>query len=178
MGILDLVDFNANVVSLFEDDNIVTVENAEADEFNLSPSINDNFKQLEGACPEWQTDTQTFIPRGSNIINPGISLKTRTAQSVWNCPVCMEEAGSRVDNWRKKGDRQPGVMHVDLAAFEASADGNEYCLVAAVTIEIDKEYKLPIFVPMPKKDLVSALAATKETLNFLIPLQQAQSCGH
>ena len=50
-----------------------------------------------------------------------------------NCPVCMEEAGSRVAHWRNKGDRQPGVMHVDLAAFEASTDGNKYCLVAAVT---------------------------------------------
>ena len=71
----------------------------------------------------------------------------------------MEEAGSKVATRRKKGDRQPGVMHVDLAAFKASADGNKYCLVAAVTTEIDKESKpLPIFVPMPKKDAVCALA--------------------
>ena len=78
-----------------------------------------------------------------------------------NCPVCVEEAGSRAANWRKKGDRQPGVMHVDLAAFEASADGNSIvsCLVAPVAIEIDKESKLlPIFVPMQKKDSVCALA--------------------
>ena len=53
-------------------------------------------------------------------------------------------------------------MHVDLAAFEPSANSNKYCLVAAVTIEVDKESKLlPIFVPMPKKDSVSALAALK-----------------
>ena len=83
------------------------------------------------------------------------------------CPVCMEAAGSRVAHRRKKGDRQPGVVHVDLAAFEASADGNKYCLVAAVTIEIDKESKLlPIFVPMPKKDAVCALAAIKEALSL------------
>ena len=49
----------------------------------------------------------------------------------------MEEAGSRVAHRRKKGDRQPGVMHVDLAAFEAIADGNKYCPVAAVTIELE-----------------------------------------
>ena len=51
----------------------------------------------------------------------------------------MEEAGSKVNHRRKKGDRNPGVMHCDLAAFEASADGHKYCLVAAMTIEINKE---------------------------------------
>ena len=49
----------------------------------------------------------------------------------------MEEAGSKVNHRRKKGDRKPGVLHCDLAAFEA-ADGHKYCLVAAVTIEINK----------------------------------------
>ena len=29
-------------------------------------------------------------------------------------------------------------MHVDLAAFEASADGKKYGLVATATIELDK----------------------------------------
>ena len=54
-------------------------------------------------------------------------------------------------------------MHCDLAAFEASADGHKYCLVAAVTIEVNKESKLlPFFVPMPKKDAVCAVAALKE----------------
>ena len=55
----------------------------------------------------------------------------------------MEEAGSKINHRRKKGDRSPGVMHCDLAAFEASADGHKYCLVAAVTIEINKESKTP-----------------------------------
>ena len=67
-----------------------------------------------------------------------------------SCPGCMEEAGSKVAHRRKKGDRQLRVLHCDLATFEASADGNKYCLVAAVTIEVDKESKLLlIFVPMP-----------------------------
>ena len=39
----------------------------------------------------------------------------------------MEEAGNKVNHHRKKGDRSPGVMRCDLAAFEASADGhNKY----------------------------------------------------
>ena len=54
------------------------------------------------------------------------------------------------------------MMHCDLAAFEASADGHKYCLAAAVTIEIDKESKLlPIFVPMPKKDAAYAVVSTE-----------------
>ena len=78
----------------------------------------------------------------------------------------MEEA-SKVSHRRRKGDRQPGIMHCDLAAFEASADGHKYCLVTTVTIEIDKESKLlPIFVPMPKKDPVCADAALKEALTM------------
>ena len=42
---------------------------------------------------------------------------------------------------------------------------DKYCLVTAVTIEINKESKLlPIFIPMPKKDAVCAVAALKEAL--------------
>ena len=56
-------------------------------------------------------------------------------------------------------------MRLDLAAFEPSADGRKYCLVAAVTVEIDRVSKLmPMFVPMLKKDAVSGLAAIKEAL--------------
>ena len=58
-------------------------------------------------------------------------------------------------------------MHCDLATFEACADGHKYCLVAAVTIEINKEPKLlTIFIPMPKKDAVCAVAALKEALTM------------
>ena len=56
-------------------------------------------------------------------------------------------------------------MHCDLAPFEASADGHKYCLVATVTIEINKESKLlAIFTPTPKKDAVCAVTALKEAL--------------
>ena len=79
----------------------------------------------------------------------------------------MEETGSEVNHRRKKVDRHPGIMHCDLATFEASADGHKYCLVAAVTIEGDNVSKLlPFFVPMPKKDAVCATAALKEALTM------------
>ena len=49
-------------------------------------------------------------------------------------------------------------MHCDLAAFESSADGHKYCLVAVVTVEVDNVSKLlPFFVPMPKKDAMCAV---------------------
>ena len=58
-------------------------------------------------------------------------------------------------------------MHCDLAAFEASTGGYRYCLVAAVTIEINQESKLlPFFVSMLKKDAVCALTALKEALTM------------
>ena len=58
-------------------------------------------------------------------------------------------------------------MHCDLATFKSSADGHKYCLVAAVTIEINKKSKLlPIFIPMPKKDAVCAVAVLKEALTM------------
>ena len=47
----------------------------------------------------------------------------------------------RLVYWKKHGERQHGVMRLDLEAFEASADGHRYCLVAVVTVEIDKESK-------------------------------------
>ena len=72
--------------------------------------------------------------------------------------MCKKQEASGSLAKFKKGERQT----VDLATF---ADGNKYCLVAAVTIEVEKESKLlPIFVPMPKKDSISAIAALKEAL--------------
>ena len=37
---------------------------------------------------------------------------------------------------RKHGDRQHGVLRLDLGGYEASADGHQFCLVAAVSIEV------------------------------------------
>ena len=89
----------------------------------MSPSsLNDNFQELEKACPEWQKDTQVIHPKWLEHHQSGHLTKDPS------CPVCMEEAGSKVSHRRRKGDRQPEVMHCDLAAFEASADGHKYCL--------------------------------------------------
>ena len=159
--LVELAEFNETFENVLEESNIVTVENAAIVEFNVAASLNDNFQELEIACPEWYQDTKAVHPQWIE------HHQSRRLTKDASCPVCMEEAGSKVAHRHKKGDRQPGVMRVDLAAFEASADGNKYCLVAAVTIEVDKESKLlPIFVPMLKKDAVYVLAAIKEGLSL------------
>ena len=96
-----------------------------------------DMKQTSRVCsqvvPEWDKETQVIHPKWLEHHQSGHLTKDP------GCPVCMEEADSKVNHRRKNGDRSPGVMHCDLAAFEASADGHKYCLVAAVTIEVNHE---------------------------------------
>ena len=171
MDMFDLVVFNKAVENLIESDDIVTIQNAEADEYNLTLSLNDNFQELEKACPEWQEGTRKqYIQNGLKRHQSGHPTKDP------GCPVCMEEAGSKVSHCRRKGDRQPGIMHCDLAAFEPSADGHKYGLVAAVTIELDKESKLlPIFIPMPKKD--ATCASTERSITLCQDLESTSNPG-
>ena len=154
-------DYNVYAENLAESDDIVAMQYIENDEYGAAASLNDNFQELEKTCPEWEKETKVIHPKWLEHHQSGHLTKDPS------CPVCMEEAGSKVKHRRKKGDRGPGVMHCGLAAFESSADGNKYCLVAAVTIELNKESKLlPIFIPMPKKDAVCAVAALKEALTM------------
>ena len=149
--IYDMCDYNANAKYLAESDQTVTLTSMETEECSIQASLNDNFQELVNTVPEWDQETQVIHPKWLEHHQSGHLTKDP------GCPACMEEAGSKVNHRRKKGDRSPGVMHCDLATFEASADGHKYCLVAAVTIEVDKESKLlPFFVPMPKKDAVGS----------------------
>ena len=153
--IYELSDYNVNAKYLAESDQIVTVNSIGTEECSANASLNDNFQELEKTAPEWDQETQVIHPKCLEHHQSGHLTKDP------GCPVCMEEAGSKVNHRRKKGDRSPG------AAFETSADGHKFCLVAAVTIEINKESKLlPFFVPMPKKDAVCAVAALKEALTM------------
>ena len=158
--IYDLSDYNTNAKYLAESDHIVTLTSIET-ECSVKASLNDNFQELDKTVPEWDKGTQVIHSKWLEHHQSG--HRTKDA----GCPVCMEEAGSKVSHRRKKGDRSPEIMHCDLAAFEASADGHKYCLVAAVTIEVNHESKLlPFFVPMPKKDAVCAVAALKEWWSY------------
>ena len=160
--IYELSDYNVHADNLVESDSLVTMQFIQADEYSASASLNDNFQELDKghkAIPEWEQEPKAIHPKWLEHHQSGHLTKDP------GCPMCMEEAGSKLNHRRKKGDRSPGVMHCDLATFEASADGHKYCLVAAVTIEVNKESKLlPIFIPMPKKDAMCANAALKEAL--------------
>ena len=134
--VYELCDYNVNAENLAESDNVVTLNSIETDEYLANASLNDNFQELEVTVPEWDQGTKVIHPKWLEHHQSGHLTKDP------GCPFCVEEAGSKVNHRRKKGDRSPGVMHCDLAAFEASADGHKYCLVAAVTIEINKESKL------------------------------------
>ena len=155
----DMSDYNLNASYLAESDEVITLQSMETDETSMSTSLRDNMQELMHSIPEWESDTQIINPKWLEHHQSGHLTKDPT------CPVCMEEAGSKINHRRKNADRHPGIMHCDLAAFEASADGHKYCLVAAVTIEVDNVSKLlPFFIPMPKKDALCATNALKEAL--------------
>ena len=106
--LVNLADIHATFVNCMSEDNVVTVEETVVDEHN---------KELDNACPLWEKNTETINPKWLEHHQSGHLAKDKT------CPVCLEESGGRVAHWRKKGDRQTRVMHLDLAAFEPSADG-------------------------------------------------------
>ena len=157
----EMSEYNSKATYLAESDQIMTLNAIEIEETSASASLRDNLQELVNSVPEWEPESQTINPKWLEHHQSGHLVKDPS------CPVCMEEAGSKVNHRRKHGDRHPGIMRCDLAAFEASADGHKYCLVAAVTIEVDNVSKLlPFFIPMPKKDAVCATAALKEALTM------------
>ena len=157
--IYDMSDYNSSAKYLADSDQIITLNAMETDDISTCASLRDNLQELVNSVPEWEPETQSVNPKWLEHHQSGHLTKDPT------CPICMEEAGSKINHRRKYADRHPGIMHCDLAAFEASADGHKYCLVAAVTIEVDNVSKLlPFFIPMPKKDAMCATAALKEAL--------------
>ena len=154
-----MLDHNCNARYLADSDQIITLSTMESDELSMSASLRDNLQELANSVPEWEPETHSIDPKWLEHHQSGHLVKDPT------CPVCMEEAGSKVNHRRRHVDRHPGIMHCDLAAFEASADGHKYCLVAVVTVEVDNVSKLlPFFISMPKKDAVCATTALKEAL--------------
>ena len=61
--IYELVDYNVNAENLAESDDIVTVQYLEKDEYSAAASPNDNFQELETACPEWEQETKAIHPK-------------------------------------------------------------------------------------------------------------------
>ena len=109
--IYELGEYNVYAENVAESDDIVTMQFVEADEYSATASLNDNFQELEKTVPEWEQDTKVVHPKWLEHHQSGQLAKDP------GCPVCMEEAGSKINPRRKKGDRSPGVMHCDLAAL-------------------------------------------------------------
>ena len=157
----DMADYNSSAKYLADSDQIITLNAMETDDISTCTTLRDNLQELVNSVPEWEPETQSINPKWLEHHQSGHLVKDPS------CPVCMEEAGSKINHRRKYADRHPGIMYCDLAAFEASADGHKYCLVAAVTIEVDNVSKLlPFFIPMQKKDAICATAALKEALSM------------
>ena len=97
----------------------------ETEEISTSVSLQDNLQELVNNVPEWEPESQSINPKWLEHHQAGHLVKDPS------CPVCMEEAGSKVNHRRKYADRHPGIMHCDLATFEASADGHKYCLACS-----------------------------------------------
>ena len=100
----EMCKYNTNAKYLAESDQIVTLTSMETNEYSIQASLNDNLKELANTVPEWEKETQVIHPKW---------LEHRLTKDP-GCPVCMEEAGSKVNHRRNKGDRSPGVMHCDL----------------------------------------------------------------
>ena len=155
----EMSEYNSKAMYLANSDQIMTLNAMETDDISITASLRDNLQELEHSVPEWEPETQSIHPKRLEHHQSGHLVKDP------GCPVCMEEAGSKINHRRKYADRHQGIMHCDLAAFESSADDHKYCLVAVVTVEVDNASKLlPFFVPMPKKDAMCAVTALKEAL--------------
>ena len=59
-------------------------------------------KNLINSVPEWESETQSVNPKWLEHHQSGHLVKDPT------CPVCMEEAGSKINHRRKHADRHPG----------------------------------------------------------------------
>ena len=64
----------------------------------MNASLNDNFQELDKSVPEWDKETQAIHPKWLEHHQSGHLTKDP------GCPVCMEEAGSKINHRRKRGD--------------------------------------------------------------------------
>ena len=108
----EMSDYNSNATYLAESDQIVTLTAIETEDPSMLASIQDNLQELVNSVPECEKETQSTHPKWLEHHQSGHLVKDP------GCPVCMEEAGSKVNHRRKKADRHPGIMHCDLAALK------------------------------------------------------------
>ena len=61
----------------------MTVQNIETDEYSAAASLNDNFQELEKACPEWEKETKAIHPKWLERHQSGHLTKIQVALFVW-----------------------------------------------------------------------------------------------
>ena len=96
-------DYNCLATYLADSDQIVTLTTMETDESSMQASLHDNLRELENTIPEWEQETQSIHPKW---------LEHHQSEHLTKdsgCPVCMEEAGSKVNHRRKKTDRHCSI---------------------------------------------------------------------
>ena len=136
----EMCEYNTNAKYLAESDQIVTLTPMETDEYSVQASLKDNLQELVDTIPEWEQETHVINPKWLEHHQSGHLTKDP------GCPVCMEEAGSKVNHRQKKGDRSPGVMHCDLAALNLSISRWSQVLFGGSSYGRDQS--------MPKNDAV------------------------
>ena len=94
--IQEMSDYNSNATYLAESDQIVTLTAMETDDPSMLASLQDNLQELVNSVPEWEKETQSIHPKWLEHHQSGHLVKDP------GCPVCMEEAGSKVNHRRKK----------------------------------------------------------------------------
>ena len=90
--IYEMCEYNAKAKYLAESDQIVTLTSMETDEHSMQASLNDNMQELVNTVPEWEKETQVIHPKWLEHHQSGHLTKDP------GCPVCMEEAGSKVNH--------------------------------------------------------------------------------
>ena len=95
----DLANVSDNLEALIDCDDVLTIIQATMDTFKRAcfhdSSIDNNFKELDNACPTCEAETESVNPKWLEHHQSGHLVKDKT------CPICMEESGRRVVHWKK-----------------------------------------------------------------------------
>ena len=107
-------DYNSNATYLAESDQIVTLTAMETDDPSMLASLQDNLQELVNSVPEWEKETQSIHPKWLEHHQSGHLVKDS------GCPVCMEEAGSKVNHRRKKVAQREQSMNTTVFSNQAT----------------------------------------------------------
>ena len=102
----EMLEYNSKATYLAESDQIATLNAMETEEISTSVSLRDNLQELVDSVPEWEPESQSINPKWLEHRQAGHLVEDPS------CPVCMEEAGSKVNHRRKYADRHQGICIV------------------------------------------------------------------